>query len=213
MTEAEIIAKNKAILLKYIPSEVVDDVFDYLYSNKIHFKIVNNRKTKLGDYRWPQHQYRYHQITVNGGLNSYAFLFVLLHEMAHHATYLKYQTSVQPHGLEWQTMYRKLLLHYTSKRIFPADIEEGIYKYCSSLPLKATCEQMIMDCLRRYDPDYETSPQTLLKDLPINAIFSMADGRLFRSLEKRRTRYKCLSLSDGKLYLIHGSARVEAFDK
>ena len=212
MTEAEIIAKNKAILLKYMPAEAVDDVFDYLYSNKIHFKIVNDRKTKLGDYRWPQHRYRYHQITINGGLNSYAFLFVLLHEMAHHATYLRYQTSVNPHGHEWQLQYQTMLFHYVDKHIFPADIEQMIYRCYSSIPFKAVDERMMMDSFRRYDGDYDSMPTTLLQDLPINTIFRTEGGRMFRSIEKRRTRYKCQSIPDGTLYLVQGTARVSIVD-
>lgn len=208
MPEAEVIAKNKTILLKYIPAGAVDDVFEYLYSNKVHFKIVNNRKTKLGDYRWPQHQYRYHQITINGGLNAYAFLFVLLHEMAHHATYMIYRTTVQPHGQEWQRQYQTMLFNYVGKQVFPSDIELMIQKCYSSVPFKAMDERLMMDSFRRYDADYDSMPQTLLQDLPLNTLFRTENGRMFRSIEKRRTRYKCQSIPDGTLYLVQGTARV-----
>ena len=212
MTQAEIIAKNKAILLKYLPAGAVEDIFTYLYTNKIHFKIVNDRKTKLGDYRWPQLHFRYHQITINGGLNPYAFLFVLLHEMAHHAVYLRYQTAVQPHGLEWQAQYRSMLLQRIGHGLFPNDVEKAVAEYCASLPLKASAEHKVMNLLWHYDPDYGHSTQTLLKTLPIGTQFLTADGRAFRSLEKRRTRYKCLSLPDGLIYLVHGDAKVTPMD-
>ena len=212
MTQAEIIAKNKAILLKYLPEGAVEDIFDYLYNNKIHFKIVNDRKTKLGDYRWPQHHIRYHQITINGGLNPYAFLFVLLHEIAHHATYLNHQTSVHPHGPEWQAQYRILLRSHLGLGLFPPDVEQAIAQYCSSLPLKATAEQAVMNLLWHYDSNYNSSSQTLLKDLPIGTQFQTTDGRRFRSIEKRRTCYKCLSLDEDRLYLVHGDAKVSTME-
>lgn len=203
---AEAIAKYKATLKKYIPLDTVDFVFNYLSSNGIYFVITKERASKLGDYRWPQHRYKYHQITVNGNLNIYSFLFVLLHEMAHHAVYLKHKNTVNPHGIEWQQEYRNMLVLH--KGTFPKDIETVIAKYCSTLPLKNKIENEILDMMKIYDDASKYLSTLQVKDLPINAVFKIDDGRAFRVIEKLRTRYKCEHLETKVQYLVHGTLRV-----
>ena len=71
----------------------------------------------------------------------------------------------------------------------------------------------IMDALRIYDGNSADYCDTaLLKDLPLNTTFVSPDGRVFKMLEKRRTRYKCILLSTGQIYLVPGSMRVKTCD-
>ena len=205
------IADYKAILAKYLPDEALDDVFKYLMTNGISFVITNKRRTKLGDYRWPQRDKKFHRITVNGDLNRYAFFLVLLHEIAHYEMYMKYKNTIKPHGEEWQRCYRDLLVRYTD--VFPSDIKPLMLKYTSAIPLKKTIEHAIMDALRIYDGNSADYCDTaLLKDLPLNTTFVSPDGRVFKMLEKRRTRYKCILLSTGQIYLVPGSMSVKTCD-
>ena len=109
----------KAILAKYMPAVAVDSVYDFMSRHNVHLHITRKRTSKLGDYRWPQSRHNYHEISVNGDMNPYHFLMVLLHEMAHLNTYQRYGSDIQPHGHEWQEHYRRLLMTYSREGHFP----------------------------------------------------------------------------------------------
>lgn len=198
----------KATLAKYLPLEAVDDVFVFLtQTNQVKMRITPRRNSKLGDYRWPQPEHPYHEISVNGNLNPYLFLWVLLHEMAHLNTHKLYGTRVQPHGHEWQQEYARLLANYQ----FPPDIEKLKQHYIRRIPLK---RQLMLDIeaqLHHYDPDYKQEDYLMVKNLEPGTRFCIKgqNDRIFKLEERVRTRFKCLDEADGRRYLITGSALVE----
>lgn len=198
----------KAVLAKYLSATAVDSVYDFLERYKVFLHITRKRISKLGDYRWPQPHHNYHEISVNGDMNPYQFLQVMLHEMAHLNTYQRYGNDVQPHGHQWQEEYRQLLCQYRS--CFPDDIAALITQYTSRIPLSHTLENQFDEQLRHYDPNYTPSSDLTLDQLPPGTAFRIASKpqKPFRSLEKRRTRWICLGLDDNKKYLVSGSAHV-----
>ena len=198
----------KSILANYLPTEVVDSIYDYLNRYSVHLHITRKRSSKLGDYRWPQRGHNYQEISVNGDLNRYQFLMVLLHEMAHLNTHQRHGNEVQPHGHEWQEEYRLLLRQYLG--YFPNDIASLIARYTSRIPLSRTIEKQIDAQLHHYDADYDPTTELTLDQLPPGTAFRIAakPQKPFRSLEKRRTRWVCLGLDDQRKYLVNGSARV-----
>lgn len=203
----------KSILAKYLPTEAVDPVYDFFDRHKIFLHITRQRTSKLGDYRWPQHGRNYHAISVNGDLNHYHFLLVLLHEMAHFNTHQAYGTNVQPHGHEWQEAYRQLLLQYLT--IFPDDLAALIKQYTARIPLSRTVEKQLDAQIRHYNPDYSPSSDLTLDQLPVGTPFRIVakPWKPFRSLERRRTRWMCLGLDDNKKYLVSGTAVVEVINQ
>ena len=203
----------KSILAKYLPAEAVDPVYDFFDRYSIFLHITRQRHSKLGDYRWPQNSHNYHAISVNGNLNPYHFLLVLLHEMAHFNTHQAYGTHIQPHGHEWQEAYRQLLLQYLT--IFPNDIASILKRYTAHIPLSRTVEKELDAQIRHYDPEYTPSADITLDQLPVGTDFRITakPWKPFRSLEKRRTRWICLGLDDNKRYLVSGSAVVEVINQ
>ena len=137
--EQSYIDNFKRSLGKYVPASAVEPLFDFLAQHKVHLHITRERFSKLGDYRWPQHQHRYHEISVNGNLNCYHFLQVMLHEMGHLNTFLQYGTAVQPHGHEWQAAYARLLMQY--RNCFPAELHPLLTAYTQRIPLSRTLEK------------------------------------------------------------------------
>ena len=198
----------KAVLAKYLPATAVDSVYDFLDRYKVFLHITRKRTSKLGDYRWPQPHHNYHEISVNGDMNPYQLLMVLLHEMAHLNTYQHYGNNVQPHGHEWQEEYRQLLHQYLS--CFPDDIAMLISRYTARIPLSRTTEKQLDELLLHYNPDYAPSADPVLDQLKPGTTFRIVakQQKLFRALEKRRTRWLCLGLDDNKQYLVSGSAKV-----
>lgn len=209
MNQSEIDA-YKQTLGRYLPHEAVDSVFNFMEHHRVQLHITKQRKSKLGDYRWPQPRHPYHEISINGDLNRYLFLWVLLHEMAHLNCHIRYNNQAKPHGHEWQEEYRQLILAYVN--CFPTETTDIIKQYCRSIPLHHPLLTQIESSLRRYNPGYSQEEERLtLDDLMPGMEFCIAGQSQMRFVanEKRRTRWKCKNLIDGKEYLVRGSAEVE----
>mgnify|MGYP001692570133 CR=1 FL=1 len=67
----------RKILFKYLPENAVIPCFELIKVNNIYLRIVNERKTRHGDYRQlPNGQ---HLITMNATANKYRFLITFEH--------------------------------------------------------------------------------------------------------------------------------------
>ncbi|HEX2607969.1 MAG TPA: SprT-like domain-containing protein, partial [Flavisolibacter sp.] len=100
-------AKKEAPISKlqdYLPSNTFEAVHLYLLHFKVHLTIAKERKSILGDYRHRTGNQN-HRISINGNLNTYAFLITLLHELAHLLQFEKYGNRVAAHGKEWKNLF------------------------------------------------------------------------------------------------------------
>ena len=86
----------KEILAKYLPEYAVNPCFELIKANNIYLKIVNERKTRHGDYR--QLKEGQHLITMNATTNKYRFLITFIHEVAHLIAFQRYGKLIKPHG-------------------------------------------------------------------------------------------------------------------
>lgn len=206
------------ILRRHLPPQAVEWVYTYAERHSLYLHVTRQRTTKLGDYRWPQMpKHPYHEISVNGDLNPYMFFLVFLHEAAHLETYLKYprtgrgRATVQPHGHEWQAEYAQLLAARSD--CFPIESQPLLARYVSRVPLSRAIGRELEDSLRCYDAN--TEPVIRLDSLPLGTLFRPAShpGKVFRSIERRRTRWICLEPSSGRRYLVSGHAAVEKIDE
>jgi SprT protein len=184
-------------LESFLPEGSLEDVMQYLHAHKVHLTITRHRKSVLGDYR-NKHFDKNHRITVNGNLNKYSFLITLLHEIAHLLTFEKYGHRIQPHGAQWKHEYGSLLATFLQKDLFPDDIRKTLLKTLHNPGASSCADIDLMRVLRAYDPKKD---KLLVEELPLAAHFKTDDGREFTKGKKRRTRYECLELSSGKLYL------------
>lgn len=201
--------RYRAILGNHLPPEAVDWTYAYLDRYKVHFHITRGRRSKLGDYRWPQKDHTFHEISVNGDLNKYLFLWVFLHEAAHLETHLKY-INVAAHGHEWQSEYARLLDEHAVW--FPPEVRSLVARYASRVPLYRPLLRQIEERLHRYDKDYVEGAVTHLDDLPAGSHFRLKSKPelLFESIERRRTRWLCREVGSGRQYTVSGSAEVDA---
>jgi hypothetical protein len=163
----------------YLPDQSFEAVQYYLVHYKVHLTITRKRETVLGDYRLP-FAGKNHRISVNGNLNKYSFLITLLHELAHLFAFEKYGRRISPHGKEW-------------KQVFS--------------PAASSCgDEKLLRVLRNYDAPKKG--HLLVEQLADGSLFSIKGGRVFRKLEKVRTRYKCLEISNRKMFLFSGLYEV-----
>ena len=104
------------ILAKYLPENAVAPCFELIKANNIYLRIVNERKTRHGDYRQlPNGQ---HLITMNATANKYRFLITFIHEVAHLVAFERYGRLIKPHGNEWKYTFRQMMLPFIVPEVF-----------------------------------------------------------------------------------------------
>lgn len=191
----------RRILQAHLPAGAVEWVYGYLDRHSIHLHITRRRRTKLGDYRRPQRGHPYHEISVNGDLGCPMFLWVLLHEMAHLETHLKW-THARPHGHEWQQEFATLLSAHSAW--FPEEARPLIDAYSRRIPLSTVLARRIEAVLQGHEPGLTLDGQAAgvrfrLKSHP---------EKRFEAVQRRRTRWLCRCLDDGRQYLVSGAAEI-----
>jgi len=208
LTTAE---RYRTILGHHLPAQAVDWVYDYLDRYRVHFHITRERRSKLGDYRWPRRGHDFHEISVNGDLNPYLFLWVFLHEAAHLETHLEYE-HVPPHGHEWQGRYANLI--NTHAALFPPEVQPLLARLTRRIPLSRTLLRQVEEALHRHDPGYDAEAHLVLDDLPAGSRFRLKTrpDLLFENLERRRTRWLCRDTATGRTYTVNARAEVIAAD-
>lgn len=194
-------------LSRFIPEGSFPLVLPFFDTHTIHLTLTRERKSVLGDYRNPVKDAPFHRISINANLNQYNFLITLLHELAHLFTWVKFHGKVAPHGGEWKEEFRKILVPFIGKGIFPADVEKALLSYLHN-PAASTCTDVhLYKALYRYDdkkPGYK-----LVDDLAPNALFETDNGEKYQIIEKRRTRTKCRNMTNNRLYLFSGIMEVK----
>ena len=199
--------RYRAILRNHLPEQAVGWVYGYLERHKVHFHITRERRSKLGDYRWPQPRHPFHEMSVNGDLSKHMFFWVFLHESAHLETHLKY-SNAQPHGHEWQGEYARLIADH--RDCFPDEVRPMLDRYVARIPLQRSMGRDIEEMLRYYDVGAQGIAAVHLDDLPVGSRFRLKANPdvLFESVERRRTRWLCRDVDSGRKYAVAGRAEV-----
>ncbi len=185
-------------LKTYIPEGSFDLVMPLILQYKVHLLVTRERQTKLGDYR-NAHYGKNHRISVNGNLNSFAFLITLLHELAHLLAFEQYGHKIAPHGKEWKQLYGGLLKDFLVANIFPEDIQKELELILHNPAASSCAEDGLLRVLRRYDK--ASLGKILVEDLKIGDRFMIRGGRIFERGEQLRKRIRCLELPEKRTYL------------
>lgn len=198
------------ILEKYLPEQSVDLIFEWIKDYKIHLRISRNRMSKLGDFRAAYNGLP-HRISINNNLNKYSFLITLVHEIAHLVVFEKHGGRVKPHGKEWKITYRNLMNPFLLDHIFPDDLSHIIYQFMQNASASSNTNLLLARTLKKFEADDE--PGMHIEDLEENSIFKISNGKVFKKLEKRRKRFKCLNLDNNKYYLFDPLTQVHLLEE
>lgn len=193
-------------LKAYLPEGSFEEVSHYLLHYKVQLTITRARQSVLGDYR-NSYAGKNHRISVNGNLNSYAFLITLLHELAHLFTYERFGHKVLAHGIEWKNEFSKILAQFLLKKIFPLDIQQTLYKTLKNPAASSCADTALLRVLHKYDVKKEGIQ--LIENLTEGALFKIKGNRIFEVIEKVRKRFKCREKATGKMYLFSPVYEVE----
>ena len=196
--------RHRNILLEHIPGNSLETVTGWLDQYPVALTVSRKRNSKMGDYRPPAKNAR-HRISVNGDLHPYAFLVTLVHELAHLVIWEKYKRRARPHGEQWKAQFRVMLQRLWEEEIFEDGVSDIVNDFSSGKISYRMFNLRFEKLVHQMSPDEEES---LLGDLPQDAVFSIHNGRRFIKQEKVRTRFRCKDLKNGRIYLISPLAKV-----
>ncbi len=192
-------------LKKFVPEQFTQMVATLIFSEKVKFRVSKPRKTKLGDYRPPQRNRDYHEISVNSNLNPWSFLITTLHEFAHMHTFVAYGNRVKSHGEEWKISFQTLLAPLLNDTSVPTDIRLALKNTIVHTTASSCSDVRLSRVLRRYDTQQNNT--VAVEDLKAEQIFEL-NGKTYQRGKLRRKRYLCTEIDTGKLYLVHCLAQV-----
>jgi len=186
-----------------LPERAVDPAFDLITENGVHLKIVNERKTRHGDYR---KQNGINQITVNANLNPYRFLITLVHEIAHAIAFEKYGRFIKPHGKEWKFTFQQLMLPFIQPSIFPSHLLPLLANHFRNPKASSDTDARLSVALKEFDAQ---NNKNYIFEIPYGSIFRTTNGKVFKKDRKRTKRYECLEVSSGRTYIFQPNVEVE----
>ena len=191
-------------LEKHLPERAVAPCLALIMDNKVHFKIVNERITRHGDYRkLPK---GIHRITVNASLNKYRFLITLIHEIAHLIAFEKYGRLIKPHGLEWKHTFQYLMLPFIRPEIFPLNLLPILANHFKNPTASSDTDAVLSIALKQFDAKTD---KTYIYKIPMGSIFRIYNGKIFKKGNKRIKRYECIEMKTSKTYLFQPNAEIE----
>ena len=189
--------KELQILRRYFPAAAVPMVAEAYENSRFQLKFKKPRNSKLGDFRPPRDDDGICCITLNGNLNPYQMLVTFVHEFAHYAVYmLAPKKYVEPHGDLWKLTFTQLLQPYLKPEIFP------------EVKASSTADANLAKVMKRYDSNPSGEKPLTVDDLPEGSVFKLANGMTFKKGPKRRTRYQCECLDNGRSYTVSGMAEI-----
>lgn len=192
------------ILKKYLPEPAVLPVFKLIKTYKVHLKVVNERKTRHGDYR--KMHTGTHQITINSNLNPYRFLITLIHEIAHLVAFEEHGRFIKPHGREWKSIFQHLMLPFLNPDVFPSAILPLLAQHFKNPTASSDTDVQLSLALRKFDP---LNDKNYIFEIPAGSLFKIHNGRIFKKGKRRVKRYECIEISTGKTYIFHPHAEVK----
>jgi SprT protein len=202
------VKQNLEALRQFLPEHSFEIIEPYLQEYKIQLKLTRARKNILGNF---QKDFRSdtNSITVNGDLEPYNFLLTLAHEIAHCVCINKHGRSVASHGKEWQVINGIILKQLIDAEVFPADIVQVLNR--NLYAQAASCSDPVLEAVLL---KYDTRKQhlQLISSLALGTRFKLENERQFVIVEKRRTRYLCTELTNGKQFLFTASHKVEVIE-
>jgi len=195
----------KSELANYIPENSQEYCRDLCDQYNFDLKIVNNRSSKSGDYKFST-KFKTHTITINKDLNPYTFLLTFLHELAHLKASLEHGRRIKPHGIEWKTCFSNLASPLLNAEIFPLEILSALKNYLINPKASTFSDFVLVESLRKYDK--QTDGFINLFQIAPDAIFSLRHRKYVKGV-KKRTRFVCKDVITGRNYLISGIAQVK----
>jgi SprT protein len=197
-------SETALLLKKFVPPLSLDYLDSLIHQHPCHLHISNHRHSKHGDFKVDLRTKKV-RISVNGTLNPYAFTITLVHEFAHFVNWKEYGNKVKPHGKEWKSTFREMMIPLLQSRVFPEELEMVLANHMRNPKASSSADIQLMKCLRQFDKDGSI---LTLDELEDGAHFIFRN-REFRRIAKLRKRIKCQEKASGRSYIFSPIAPIE----
>ena len=192
------------LLVEYVPENALEYCIALWSEQPFTFKVSNNRISKLGDYKFDP-RVGEHAISVNGGLNQYAFLVTFLHEFAHLLVQIRFNSRQRPHGQEWKNCFNEVMAPVLQNDVFPSPLKEVLAKHMENPRASSGSDPELYAALKVHD---DVSGVNMLMDLP-NGVEFVFKNRVFQKVKHKRTRVLCNEVGSGRQYLIPAIVEID----
>tara|TARA_Y100000768_G_scaffold369064_1_gene333619 strand:+ start:88 stop:690 length:603 start_codon:yes stop_codon:yes gene_type:complete len=191
------------ILMNFIPVNAKENLRDLINKHKLNIIIVSERKTKRGDFRVYSNGSK--KITLNQDSNKFRFLITLLHEISHQLVYEKFGNNIKPHGIEWKYKFKEISEPFLFETIFPLSILDAFKTYLKNPKSSTDLDKELSISLTKFDTleDY-----FFIDQLEMGQLFMHRRKEIFKKISKKRKRYVCEKISNGKLYLFQPNTLI-----
>ncbi len=189
--------------MSFIPVNAKENVRDLINKHKLNIIIVSERKTKRGDFRVYSNGFK--KITINQDSNKFRFLITLLHEISHQLVYQKFGNNIKPHGIEWKKKFKEISEPFLFETIFPLSILDAFKTYLKNPKSSTDLDKELTISLTKFDTleDY-----FFIDQLEMGQLFMHRRKEIFKKISKKRKRYVCEKISNGKLYLFQPNTLI-----
>ncbi len=190
-------------LEKYLPKDTLDKI-RWETKKPIAYKLAKNRQTKWGYFKAGLGD-EPHIISINANLNPQAFLFTLIHEMAHARCWEQYGRSIKPHGKEWKKTFSSMLYEMLKEDVFDPTLVKPLFRSIQNP--KASCQASVelTKAFATFDNDTKL---VFIDEIEKDIQFKTLNGKTFIKGAKLRKRFKCQETTTGKWYLFSPITRV-----
>ena len=192
------------IVQRYVPDAAIPILSKYFNYWKVNLVIAPKRITKHGDFRMLSNGV--HRISVNKSSNPYRFLITLIHEIAHLVAFKDFGYSIKPHGKEWKSCYKKLMIPFLNPKIFPKDLLNLMDFHFKNPSASTDVDFNLVIELNKFDPG---TGKNYIFELDSGTLFETENGRKFVLGSKRNKRYECDEVSTRRKYFFSPHAQVK----
>lgn len=175
----------------------------------VQVRLSSARRSKHGDFRHPRNGGP-PVITLNHDLHPVEFMITFCHELAHYRIWRKYSRKVSPHGIEWKSEFRRLLMEFLESGILEPAVAKAVVRcYFRRESIGSGICQPLYEAIGKTG-----SPASVARvaDVPEGAVFRLRTGRVFIKGPKLRTRYRCIEKGTGRSFTVHPMAEIIRMD-
>ena len=191
------------ILMSFIPCNAKKNIGDLINEHRLNLIVVSERKTKRGDFRVYSNGFK--KITLNQDPNKFRFLITLLHEVSHQIVFQAFGNKVRPHGIEWKKIFKEISKPFLLESIFPLSILDAFKVYLKNPKSSTDLDVELSMSLSKFDT---LSDYFYIDKLEMGQFFLYKKKDIFKKISKKRKRYVCKKVSNGKLYLFQPNTLV-----
>lgn len=197
---------TESLLRKHLPEISVNYCLDLWKRYPFVLQLKKSRTTRVGDFCMRQGSAPI--ITLNQDLSPFLFLVTYIHEFSHHAVWMVYGRKPLPHGKEWKLAFKTFMEPIMGMNIFPPDLQARLSHHLVNPKASSFSDQKLTALFRKYDQQWAET--LILQQIAEGQTFRIK-SRVFRKGKKRRTRFECVEVRTGRLYLVPADLPITEF--